>query len=175
MVPQQIGETWKIIPGFDGTYEISYLAEIRRISGKGKRTITPVIKNGIKIVRLVVDGVRKEYRLHIMVALAFWGPRPKGKVAYHKNSDRLDNIAYNIGYISKSELGKKTGALSRKRAVIKLDEHENIIDVYRSAREAGRENFLSYQTVIDRCNGKCKSKLAPDGMIYQWEEREGTE
>lgn len=173
MVPQQIAETWKILPGFDGAYEISYLAKIRRTRGKGKRTITPIIKKGIKVIRLVAGGVRKEYRLHVMVALAFWGPRPPRKVAYHKNGDRLDNIAYNVGYISKSELGKKTGALSRKRAVIKMDPHKNIIDVYRSAREAGRKNFLSYQTVIDRCNGRCKSRLAPDGMIYQWEEREG--
>ena len=31
---------------------------------------------------------------------------------------------------------------------------------------------MSYQTVIDRCNGKCKSAFAPDGYAYAWEDKE---
>ena len=37
-------------------------------------------------------------------------------------------------------------------------------------REAARENFMSYQTVMDRCNGKVKGPFAPDGYAYAWED-----
>lgn len=29
---------------------------------------------------------------------------------------------------------------------------------------------MSYQTIIDRCNGGCKSAFAPDGFAYAWED-----
>ncbi len=31
---------------------------------------------------------------------------------------------------------------------------------------------MSYQTIIDRCNGKCKSAYAPDGYAYAWDDKE---
>ena len=31
---------------------------------------------------------------------------------------------------------------------------------------------MSYQAVIDRCNGKVKSAFAPDGFAYAWEDDE---
>lgn len=43
---------------------------------------------------------------------------------------------------------------------------------YQVDREAARENYMSYQTIIDRCNGKCKSAFAPDGYAYAWEDSE---
>lgn len=38
------------------------------------------------------------------------------------------------------------------------------IEEYRSAREAGRKTFLSYQAVLDNCNGK--TKIA--GGVYKF-------
>lgn len=47
-----------------------------------------------------------------------------------------------------------------------------IVDVYSSAREAAKKNFMSRQTITDRCNGKCKGAFAPDGYAYAWEDSE---
>ena len=55
---------------------------------------------------------------------------------------------------------------------MKIDGTGEIVEVYSSAREAAKQNFMSYQTVIDRCNGKCKSAFAPDGYAYAWEDKE---
>lgn len=44
-----------------------------------------------------------------------------------------------------------------------------IVAVYPSARAAARENHMSYQTVLDRCNGKVKQPFALDGHTYQFE------
>ena len=65
---------------------------------------------------------------------------------------------------------KKTGAKSKRKTVAKINCYGEIEDVYSSAREAARKNYLSYQTVIDRCNGKCKMAYAPDGYAYAWED-----
>ena len=107
-----------------------------------------------------------------VMAKTFLGPVPEGCVPYHKNGCQSDNYINNIAYISKIELGKKTGANSRKKSVVKIDCTGEIVDVYSSAREAARKNFMSYQTVIDRCNRKCKSAFAPDGYAYAWEDSE---
>ena len=31
---------------------------------------------------------------------------------------------------------------------------------------------MSYQTVMDRCNGKVKGAFAPDGYAYAWDDSE---
>lgn len=68
------------------------------------------------------------------------------------------------------KLGALTGHKSRRKAVVKFDwRTQEAVDVYRSARQAAKENYMSYQTIIDRCNGKIKSPIAPDGFIYQWD------
>ena len=65
-----------------------------------------------------------------------------------------------------------TGAKSRRRPVAKLDAGGEVVEVYPSAREAARRNYMSYQTVIDRCNGKVKGAFAPDGYAYAWDDSE---
>ena len=49
---------------------------------------------------------------------------------------------------------------------MKISEEGQIVDFYRSVREAGRKNHMSYQTILDRINGKVKSLYAPDGYVY---------
>ena len=44
------------------------------------------------------------------------------------------------------------------------------MEIYPSAREAAKKNHMSYQTVMDYCNGKRKGAFAPDGYAYAWEE-----
>ena len=65
---------------------------------------------------------------------------------------------------------KLTSAKSKRKSVIKINANGEIVDVCRSAREAGKMNYMSYQTIIDRCNGKYKSAFASDGFAYAWED-----
>ena len=51
-------------------------------------------------------------------------------------------------------------------SVVKISLEGEIVDFYRSAREAGRKNHMSYQTILDRISGKAKSLYAPDGYVY---------
>ena len=170
-------ETWRDIPGYKGKYQVDREANIRRVFKSGAtRAMHPYHKkmSGSQrlVVKLTVDGKPKEEILIQLVARTFLGPAPKGCVPYHKNGCQSDNYVNNIAYISKKELGKKTGAQSRRQPVAKISSDGEIVETYTSAREAARQNYMSYQTVIDRCNGKCKSAFAPDGFAYAWDDSE---
>ena len=169
---------WKNVDGYSGKYRVSSLGNVMRIFKSGKcRLLTPYRKKMAGSQRLIVkltdeNGKSKEVILMQIVAKAFLGPCPDGCVPYHKNGCQSDNYIANIDYISREKLGRKTGALSRKQSVVKINHSGEIEDVYLSARDAGRQNYMSYQTIIDRCNGKCKSAFAPDGFAYAWEDKE---
>lgn len=171
-------ETWRNIPGYNGKYQVDMEANVRRVYPSGKtRVMTPYHKKTSRsqhlIVKLTDDkGKSKEVILLQIMAKTFLGPAPDGCVPYHKNGCQSDNYIQNIAYISREELGKKTGSKSRRQSVVKIDLLGEIVDIYSSAREAGRKNYMSYQTIIDRCNGKCKSTFAPDGYAYAWEDSE---
>ena len=100
--------------------------------------------------------------------MTYFSNAPEGKVAYHINGEVTDNHLYNIGFTDRSSLGKKTGHKSKSMAVFKIDKNGNEIEVYRSAREAGKKNFMSYQTVLDRCNHKVKNEFALLECSFRW-------
>lgn len=90
---------------------------------------------------------------------------------YHINRNIWDNRLENIGFIDRVSLGRLTGHMSSKRkAVFKVDRDGREVEVYRSAREAAKANHMSYQTVLDRCNGKVKNPYALDGFTYRFED-----
>lgn len=170
-------KTWTNIPGYSGKYQADIEGNIRRVYKSGKtRQMTPYRKKMSGSQRLVVkltrDGKSKEEILLQIIARTFLGNPPPGCVPYHKNGCQYDNYIQNIAYISRKDLGKLTGRNSRRQTVAKIDSSGQIVEVYSSARECGRNNFMSYQTVIDRCNGKCKSAFAPDGYAYAWDDKE---
>lgn len=182
---------WRAIPGFEGAYEISEYGEIRSYRQKGRlsegksplgsvpHTMQPMFrrhgksKNNPKkyyAVHLTDNSDRsKEYNIMQLMVLAWFDGGVPGKVPYHKNGDLSDNWRGNIAFATPQELGKKTGAQANRRPVMKIDRAGNVVEVYPSARAAGRENYISYQTVIDRCNNKIKNPFALDGYTYAYE------
>ena len=171
-------ETWKDIPGYDGKYQLDREGNCRRVYPSGKtRIMKPWRKTSLQgskrlLISLSHDGKKKDWIFMQLMALTFLGPCPEGCVPYHKNGMQIENHINNIGYISKQELGRMTGAASRRQPVAKIDCTGQVVEVYSSAREAARKNYLSRQTVADRCNGRCKSAFAPDGYAYAWEDKE---
>jgi len=175
-------DVWKDIQGYNGKYQVSYSGQVRRIYKNGKtKILTPYKKAGnsrkISRDRLFVhltndDGKDKAIMVHQIVANHFLG-RPKlGQVPYHINGCVMDNWASNLEYIDRKKLGQLTGSSSRRQSVVKINPDGELIDCYSSARECARKNYMSYQTIMDRCNAKCKKAFAPDGFEYAWEDSE---
>ena len=174
-------DQWRPVPGFGGMYEISDMGAVRSWRWRGSRKVKSphlltafVRKRGANgrglFVKLTDEsGTGRDVSLMgLMVDVWLGGKRP-GLVPYHKNGDLADNWVGNIAFASRRELGKRTGASAARIPVAKVTPEGEIVEVYPSARAAARENHMSYQTVLDRCNGKVKKPFALDGHTYQFE------
>jgi hypothetical protein len=140
-----------------------------------------------------MKGKSKDVKVTKVIFETFGGKIPNGYCVYHKDGDIAENRFTNLILLTKEELAKRTGHMSKSRAVMKYTACLNpagidykrggpriqiksygllvATDVYRSAREAAKDNNMSYQTVIDRCNHKTKKSLfAPDGHVYLWDD-----
>lgn len=165
---------WKPIPGYDGKYEVSFFGQVRKQTKSQPRMLTAYEKKNRKgsrylVVKLTKDGKGKEVKLSKLVYETFKGPVPDGCSITHKDESFSNNEANNLIILTKEELGRRTGYRAKHKPVLKCTADLIPIEVYRSAREAAKANYMSYQTVIDRCNGKVKSLLAPDGHVYMWD------
>ena len=159
-------EEWYDIPGYEGKYQINFYGRIRRILKHNKfKLLSGYIKSSNGRLAVKLNG--KEKTVMSLMKDTFIGEIPKGYVLYHKNGILTDPILSNIGIATRSELGKITGTWNEcSFAIVKINSDGEIVDFYKSAREAGRKNYMAYQTILDRVNGKVKSLYAPDGFVY---------
>lgn len=172
-------EQWRNIPGFDGLYQASTEGRIRKIlprSGK-VRLLHPYRRQrkgkanseALRVHLSLPDGRRVERTVLKLVAETFF-QIPEGKVPVHRNGLHTDVSPRNITFLSCKELGKKYGSQSSRRPVIKITPDGEEVASYSSARAAARANFVSYQTVMDRCNRKIKKEFALSGFSYRWDD-----
>lgn len=110
---------WLPIPGFEGRYEVSSDGRIRTIERLVKmpapfnERFYPAIEMSRHLDRtrgagktvyeqvLLCKGGRnnaKTYRVHLLVLLAFVGPRPDGMVSRHLDGNSLNNKLGNLAY-----------------------------------------------------------------------------
>lgn len=163
---------WKDIKGYEGKYQASKDGQIRRIyKTREPRIMIQEIKNGKALIRLSDQSGRKEFRVHRLIYETFKGAIPIGYSIRHINNAKSENFLLNLEAISKEELGKKTGHRSRQKAVLKFDKKGEVVKIYRSARQCARANYVSYQTINDRCNFKgIKHSLFIGGYAYCWDD-----
>jgi hypothetical protein len=107
------GELWKPVIGFEDRYEVSNLGRLRamprkwhieRGSAEGRLLKTQIDKLGYERIKLRGStGNTKTTTMHILVAEAFIGPRPKGHRVDHLDANRSNNKLVNLQYVTASE------------------------------------------------------------------------
>ena len=168
------GEVWK--PFRDTDHLVSNFGRVKRVY-KATPAFSlpygskmPTKKKYAHIKLKLADGTFKEMRLRNVVAEVFLKERPENSCLVHKNGDYWDCSVWNLKWVNRSELAKKTGGKSRSKAVVQVDENTlEVINWWSSARETARDEniFISHQAITDRCNGKVKSRY--EGY-FMWEE-----
>jgi hypothetical protein len=92
-----MGEQWRAIPGWSD-YEASDQGRIRSTKGSRQHILRGSVNAGYRVVALSQDHRRLDRKVSVLVALAFFGPRPAGMVVRHidgnSRDDRLSNLAY---------------------------------------------------------------------------------
>jgi hypothetical protein len=103
VIGMDIEETWRTVPGWDA-YEVSSLGRVRRIGGTPKAHTTRVLKPNTSLpysqVTLCMRGIKRCTYVHHLVAEAFIGPRPDGCEINHIDTDRRNNRADNLEYLT---------------------------------------------------------------------------
>lgn len=112
-----MAETWRPVPDWAGFYEVSDLGRVRSVDrvivrGNGARqTVRARILRSHPTggdrkhvsVTLTRPGLISYRQVHQLVAEAFHGPRPAGKVVRHLNGKGHDNRAENLLWGTNSE------------------------------------------------------------------------
>lgn len=158
-------EYWKIIQGSNEQYKISNYGRVKRIYKNGKeKFLLPFQRKGKGNLFVKARWKEKygEHKVSHVVAKHFIRPIQPNERVIHKNGIITDDYAGNLQIVSLQEMGKRTGYKSKSKPVVLLDPVTmEVIEEYRSAREAGRKTHFSYQAVLDRCNKRFPYKNDP--------------
>jgi lambda repressor-like predicted transcriptional regulator len=98
-------EVWKPIPEWEGLYEVSNQGRVRSYTRWPEgRLLNPWLStHGYPTVNLAFRGKSKRRGVHVFVAEAFIGPRPKRNVINHKDSTPTNNYVGNLEYCTQRQ------------------------------------------------------------------------
>jgi hypothetical protein len=94
-------EEWRMIPGYEGRYEVSDHGRIRSIPRRkvhGGILAAATDGAGYPSVLLYDDQGPSVRLVHRLVALTFIGPCPEGQQVRHRNGNPMDPTASNLTY-----------------------------------------------------------------------------
>ncbi len=180
-------ETWKDVIGYEGIYQVSDLGRVVRIK-KSKGTIgdnilTPIKNESGLYVKLRDHGNDKSKKIHRLVLESFLGLDKDKPQVNHKDGNRWNNNINNLEWCSQSEnikhshriLGRDYTAYGEShmnsKTVSQYNKLGNLIDVYGSVNEAGRQLKIQFTNIAKCARGERKTA---GGFIWKYENKEVT-
>jgi hypothetical protein len=124
---------WRPVVGYEGFYEVSEQGDVRSVPRKVKHwlggtlrrrgvLLSPSIVARYLQVSLCREGFERAFKVHALVAAAFIGERPKGKVLRHRDGNKLNNHWTNICYGTHQE---NSDDMKAHGTVLKGAQHPN--------------------------------------------------
>lgn len=165
------GERWVDIPGYKFLYQVSNTSKVRKQLDNGAWRYLKGFMNGrgrVCVKMVASNGEKKNIPLVWLVADAFMDGRKPGLGLLHLNGSKFDCSPENLQYATLSECGKRSGK-GRRKAVVKLDRHKNVVEIYASIKAAADANYMSKSSMSDRVNRKLKNPYHLDGYDYRFE------
>ena len=161
-------ETFVEIEGFEN-YEVSNLGKVRNI--KSGRMLKPYLNHGYLMLCLYGYNKRKNLLLHRIIATAFIDNHEEKPCVNHIDENKLNNDLSNLEWCTERENaihGTRTKRVAEKlsQKVIQLDLNDNILNVFKSMRQAERETGIDATSISACCNGKRKS-----AGKYKWRKK----
>ena len=177
MKENNIQETWKDIPGYEGLYKVSNTGKVKSMNYRHSDVprILATLDNGYGYRRVRLYNVNKKYKyyyVHRLVWEAFMGSIPEGLQINHLNENKADNRLENLSLCTAKEninygtRNKRAGEKLCKRIQM-LDKNNNILKTFNSLKEAAQflnKNKTTAHSNISKClHGKRKSAYR-----YKW-------
>lgn len=101
-------EKWIDIPGYDGIYQISDLGNVKSLKYNKEIILKPAISGGYYNVVLSKNNIKKTFKIHQLMAIAFFNHTLGHKLVIdHKDSNKLNNNINNLSIISHRDNSRK--------------------------------------------------------------------
>ena len=191
---QITNEIWKVIPGYDGRYEVSSHGRIKTYSNarwgnKAQGRIMTLKKTTagypcVTLYKPFSNGQRTYCMVHRLVAKAFI-PNPENKeTVNHIDGNKENNIVTNLEWATHSEnsthavrTGLSTPSQKQKDVTVKrcsipvlmFDKCMNLLAKYESAKQASLQTGAEHSSIIKCCRGKLKTA---NGYIWRYANNE---
>lgn len=162
-------EVWKWIPGYEALYQASNLGNIKSYKKGGELILKPRIdKDGYyKVILADCYGIRKEYRLHRLIAQTFLENPENLPVVNHKDEDITNNKVSNLEWCSvkyNNNYGNRNKKISQSKInspktskLVKEIKPDGTEVIYPSLKEAERQtgHFTGNISSAIKRNGTC--------------------
>lgn len=170
---------WREIPGYYYRYRINDEGEVQRYwEDKREWRTKKAHRSGGKyysgyrlMVKLTVKPkVYKEVPVVDLMVNAFMGGRAAhpGKIVSHRNGMLNDCSLQNLIWITRKELGKRSGGSGRK-SVVKIDKDGNEVAIYRSTLECCAKEYIHRKTLWRMIKNKTPATKSCTGYAYRYE------
>lgn len=169
-----MSKVWKEIKGYNGVFVVSDCGDVYNTKTKnmlvGQITPKGYIRYGI-----CLNGKRKQYMAHRLVAEAFIENPQNYPIINHKNEVKSDNrvenlewctIGYNNNYGHKSENYHNSIVKSRAKSVKQIDiKTGNVIQVFDCILKASIITGVSRRSIAQCCDNAISSAK---GFKWRW-------
>lgn len=140
-------EEWQDIAGYEGLYQVSNLGRVKSLNygrtGKEK-ILSPGNNWGYQMVSLYKNGIRKQFKIHRLVAETFIPNPDNFSQINHRDENRKNNrvnnlewcsVQYNLTYNNRHI--KATRKLAKKIGCFKDGKLIKVYDAVRDVKKAG--------------------------------------
>lgn len=186
-----MNEEWRDIKGYENLYQVSNFGRIKsldrykitkgrygklKIKIKGKVLKPCLNHDGYYEVVLSKDGKAKMFRLHRIVANTFIENKRVANQVNHINGNKLDNRVDNLEWCTCKEnirhavnnnlikpVKGKNHYLAKK--IGKFDKNNNLINIYETITEAGKQNKILNTSIVNCLKGRSKTS---GGYIWKY-------
>lgn len=145
-------EEWKKI--LSGDYEVSSEGRVKRVTAasgtQAGKILRPIVVTGSKgkypyhQITLSVGSVRRSFKLHRLVALAFLGPQPDGAHVNHKDGNTFNNCVSNLEYVTPLENAQHASNLG---LLVRGEEHDSAKLTEDQVEEIRRRYYIENATI----------------------------
>lgn len=150
-------EKFILLP-FDTKYAISNKGNIINVKN-GRQLKTRINKNGYEEVQLSINGIRKNYRIHRLVGIAFLDNIENKPYINHKDGNKLNNNLYNLEWCTAKENdnhSRKNHLKIQSKPIKAISIETNHIIFFESLSECARYFNTNKGTIHRVLSGKRK-------------------
>ena len=151
--------------GFEGLYQVSNKGNVKSLVNNNgvsrEKILKPEIVNGYKRVTLYKNKTIKRFLVHRLVAQAFIENPNNYHCVNHKDENKQNNSVENLEWCThkyNTNYGTRNEKIaeSRSKKVYQYSKEGELIAVWKSTRECGRNGF-EQSSVSDCCIGNLKT------------------